>query len=118
MSKDNNLTTEQLMDAAIKTVEQMSPEEKAKLRKEMDAAQRMRSAFRKVPQLAPEETAKLRKQLRLEVPATGTLQEFAEHLELSYKRLAPADKKRWLAEMREACARFNRLQKTEGGWIQ
>ncbi|MGH9757260.1 MAG: hypothetical protein ACRD4M_05940 [Candidatus Acidiferrales bacterium] len=31
------LTTEQLMDAAIQTVKQMSPEEKAKLRADLDA---------------------------------------------------------------------------------
>jgi len=38
------LTTEQLMDAAIQTVRQMSPEEKAQARKGMDAAiQKMRA---------------------------------------------------------------------------
>ncbi len=36
------LTTEQLMDAAIKTVKQMSPEEKAKLREQLEKSLRDR----------------------------------------------------------------------------
>jgi len=35
MSKRTTLTTEQMMDAAIKTVKQMSPEEKARLRRQL-----------------------------------------------------------------------------------
>ena len=114
MSKDDdNLTTEQLMEAALKTVQQMSPEEKAKLRKEMNASvQKMRESLRAVPQLSPEENAKLREQLRLETVGTGTLQEFVEGLELSYRRLAPAERKRWMDAVRESCARFKRE------WIQ
>jgi hypothetical protein len=37
MPKDN-LTTEQLMEAALRTVKQMSPGEKAKLRKQLERA--------------------------------------------------------------------------------
>jgi hypothetical protein len=117
-SKDN-LTTEQLMAEALRTVKQMSPEEKTQARKEMDAAlQKMRAALTPVRQLSPEEQAKVRQHLRLEVPKSGTLQEFIEGLELSYRALTPAEKKRWLAEVRRSCAQFERLQKTEGGWIQ
>lgn len=120
MSKDDdNLTTEQLMEAALKTVQQMSPEEKAKLREEMDASvQKMKAALQTVKQLSSEEKATVRTRLRLETVATGTLQEFVEGLELSYRTLAPAERKRWLKEVRESCARFNRLQKIEGEWIQ
>ncbi len=35
---DNALTTEQLMDAMLRTVQQMTPKEKAELRKLLDAA--------------------------------------------------------------------------------
>lgn len=116
MSKDDP-TTEQLMEAATQTVEQMSPKEKAELCLLLEAdLQKMKAALKDVPQLAPEETAKLRQDLRLEVPATGTLQEFVEGLELSYRRLAPAEKKQWMDDVRKACARFNSLQKTK--WVQ
>jgi hypothetical protein len=98
------------MEAALRTVQQMSPEEKAQARKEMDASvQKMRAALKTVPQLAPEETAKLREQLKLEVPKSGTLQEFVEGLELSYRALAPAERKQWLREVRKSCARSNRM---------
>jgi len=120
MSEDDNLTTEQLMEAALRTVQQMSPEEKAQVRKEMtDSVQKMRRALKDVPhQLAPDETAQLREQLKLETVSSGTLQEFVEGLELSYRRLSPEQKKQWLKEIRASCVRFERLQKTEGGWIQ
>jgi hypothetical protein len=119
MSKDN-LTTEQLMDAAIRTVQQMSPEEKAKLRQQMDTAiQKMRASLKKVKQLSPEEKTKMRQQLKLETVSSGTLQEFVEGLELSYRALAPAEKKQWLKEVRKSCARFQRANRThDGGWIQ
>jgi len=59
MSKDD-LTTEQLMEAAIRTVEQMSPSEKAKARQHLDATiQQMRASLQNVRQLAPEEKARL-----------------------------------------------------------
>jgi len=46
MARDS-LTTEQLMEAAIRTVQQMSPEEKAKLCQQMDASvQKMRAALK------------------------------------------------------------------------
>jgi hypothetical protein len=35
---DGSLTTEQLMECAIKTVQQMSPQERADVRQELDAA--------------------------------------------------------------------------------
>jgi hypothetical protein len=120
MSKDDdNLTTEQLMEAALTTVQQMSPEEKAKLRLQMDASvQKMRAALHSVKQLSSEEKATVRTRLRLETVATGTLQEFVEGLELSYRALAPEQRRRWLAEVRKACDRWQRLQKMEGEWIQ
>lgn len=111
--REDSLTTEQLMESAIKTVEQMSPEEKARVRKKMDAdLQKTKAALQKVPQLASGEIVKLRQRLKLEPVATGTLQEFVEGLELSYRRLSPEQKRRWLKEVRESCARCQRE------WIQ
>jgi uncharacterized membrane protein YccC len=112
MSKDN-LTTEQLMEAAIKTVQQMSPEEKAQARQHLDAAiQQMRVSLQTVKQLSSEEKATVRTRLRLETVSSGTLQEFIEGIELSYRALAPAERKRWMEEVRKSCARFKRE------WIQ
>ena len=115
------MTTQQLMEAAIKTVQQMSPEEKAKARQQMDATiQQMRTSLQKKSQ-PPE----VKKRVVICIKKTcGTLAELADQLAESFQKPTPKEQKQFQSECRkhareqitEKPYRSNRTR--EGEWIQ
>ena len=104
------MTTQQLMEAAIKTVQQMSPEEKAKARQQMGATiQQMRTSLQKKSQ-PPE----VKKRVVICIKKTcGTLEELADQLTESFQKLSPEDQKEWSEQVSK---KPNRT--LEGEWIQ